>query len=144
LLDQSGIAALTQPTRFFPEVDPRYSVGLLGRGELVEHRLCAERMLVEDERERHVRLDLLVGRQELLLPQVANVDITADVQIDVASSGGRGGRGRRGGCRSAGWRGGRRSRRCRGGLGRLRWRGRWWRARRGRRRSTPAWAACCQ
>jgi hypothetical protein len=139
LLNQSDIAALTQATCSFPEVDPRHRVGLLGRAELVEDRLFAERMLVEDEREGHVRPDLLIGRQELLLPQVANVDVTADIQIDVAA-GGRYGRRRRGGCRSAGWPRGRCTRRCRGGLGRLRWRGRWWRAGRG---ATTTWAACC-
>src|SRR5919199_22728 len=65
---------------------------LLGGSQFIEDRLLGQRVLVEDEAELHVRLDLGVRGQELLLPQVADVDVAADVQVDVAL----GDRGRRG------------------------------------------------
>src|SRR5205814_6639576 len=118
LLDQAGFAAGRQATGL-PEVDPGRLAGLLGRGEAVEDRLLAERVLVEHHGEVDVRLDLLVGRQELLGPQVADVDVAADVEVDVAGRArGRRGRGARCGCG-----GGARGRRRRGGSGRRRGRG---------------------
>src|SRR5262249_35016975 len=123
LRHQSGVASLRDARRF-PEVDARDGVGLLGGGELVEDGLLAEGVLVEDDREVHAWLDFGVHRQQLFLPQVTNIDVAADVQVDVAGTGG-GGRG--------GWRGGGRGGRLGGGLRRRRGGRRAGRGRRGRR-----------
>ena len=60
---------------------------MLGGGKLVEDSLLLQCVLIEHEREIHVRFDLFVGGQQLLLPEVTDIDVAADVQIDVACRG---------------------------------------------------------